>query len=388
MSINKILKKAEYKDRLNKLSKREQTYLNIMKAQAGVLYITSKPGLAKSSIARNIAHIMGFQYMDLRLSMLDETDVGLYPQVDEIDIDGKIIKCLNFVVPKWAIKANEMPTIIHFEELNRASLNVRNAALQLLLEREIGTEFKFNDNVLMLCSGNLGEEDGTDVEEFDSALNNRLIHVKHDLQYEEWIEKFAEKNVHPLIVSFIRSNAEYLYRKDGVKGGEEPKVYATPRTWTFLSDFIFSTLDYDKEKIINGEISYDVNEVKSLMKEVGHCYVGTSIAKFIKYLDETLQLSLDDILNNFRKVKNKIEEANRDKKSELLMQLKEKDLTKLNEKQVNNLISFLELIDQDEKVGFFAEIIDNIDQEVLTKPPLKNIFIVYKTLMRHIQGMS
>jgi hypothetical protein len=37
-----------------------------------------------------------------------------------------------------------------------------------LLEREIGTAFKFNDNVLMMSSGNLGDEDGTDVEEFDS----------------------------------------------------------------------------------------------------------------------------------------------------------------------------------------------------------------------------
>jgi hypothetical protein len=28
-----------------------------------------------------------------------------------------------------------------------------------------------------MSSGNLGDEDGTDVEEFDSALNNRLIHI-------------------------------------------------------------------------------------------------------------------------------------------------------------------------------------------------------------------
>ena len=38
----------------------------------------------------------------------------------------------------------------------------------MLHERGIGTEFKFNDNVLMIASGNLGDEDGTDVEEFDS----------------------------------------------------------------------------------------------------------------------------------------------------------------------------------------------------------------------------
>lgn len=57
----------------------------------------------------------------------------------------------------------------------------------MFLEREIGAFFKFNDNVMMCSSGNLGEEDGTDVEEFDQALNNRLIHIEHTLPYPEWI---------------------------------------------------------------------------------------------------------------------------------------------------------------------------------------------------------
>jgi hypothetical protein len=36
-----------------------------------------------------------------------------------------------------------------------------------------------------MMSGNLGDEDGTDVEEFDSALNNRLIHINHTLDVQE-----------------------------------------------------------------------------------------------------------------------------------------------------------------------------------------------------------
>jgi MoxR-like ATPase len=166
---------SEMKEKMNLLTEKERKYFSIMWAKYGVLNITSKPGVAKSAIGRSIAEKMGFRYMDIRLSMVDETDVGLYPNVS--DIDG--IKCLDFVVPRWAIESNKQPTIIHFEELNRASQQVRNAALQILLERQIGTEFRFNDNVLMMSSGNLGDEDGTDVEEFDSALNNRLIHINH-----------------------------------------------------------------------------------------------------------------------------------------------------------------------------------------------------------------
>jgi len=152
---------------------------------------------------------------------LIDPDVGLFPVVDTVTIEdfesidgfgkGMIsivdpikkktvqVKTLKHVVPEWAIKANMKPTLIHFEELNRSTLQVRNAALQLLLEREIGAFFKFNDSVYMMSSGNLGEEDGTDVEEFDQALNNRLIHYTHDMPFPEWKKEFADENVHQLL---------------------------------------------------------------------------------------------------------------------------------------------------------------------------------------------
>ena len=145
---SKMLPK-EMADKLPRLTAKERKYFSIMWAKYGVLNITSKPGVAKSALGRSIAEKMGFRYIDIRLSMVDETDVGLYPSVSEVEVDGKKVKCLDFVVPRWAIEANKQPTIIHFEELNRASQQVRNAALQMLLEREIGMDFKFNDNVLI-----------------------------------------------------------------------------------------------------------------------------------------------------------------------------------------------------------------------------------------------
>lgn len=390
MKFEQLMKTPDFQERYKNMSIREQKYFNIMKSRLGVLYIQSKPGLAKSSIARNIAKLMGFEYMDIRLSMVDETDVGLYPNIEDIEQDGQMIKCLNFVVPKWALKANSTPTIIHFEELNRATLNVRNAALQILLEREIGTEFAFNDNVLMLCSGNMGEEDGTDVEEFDSALNNRLIHVNHDLGWEEWIERFAEEKVHPLIVSFIKNNAEYLYRKDGTQNGEEPKTYASPRTWHMLSEYILSTTDMihniSREEQMGGK--YDLNTIRDLTKEVGVSFVGTSIAKFIKYLDESMRLSLKDIVSNFKKVKIQIEKSNRDKKSELLNQLRQTDITGYNAKQITNIIGFLDMIDEDERVGYLTDIVDNRSDEDLKQEPFSTILKNFRSLLMKISDMS
>jgi len=164
---------------LSTLTERERLYYQVMKAKSGVLFITAKPGVAKSAIARSIADKMDMAYEDVRLSMSDETDFK-FPHITTIDD----VKVSDYAVPRWAFEANKRPTILHFEELNRAPQFVRNAALQILLERQIGNH-KFNDNVLMMASGNLGDEDGTDIEEFDSALNNRLIHYPHTLSYQE-----------------------------------------------------------------------------------------------------------------------------------------------------------------------------------------------------------
>jgi hypothetical protein len=222
---------SEMLAKLDLLTAKQKKYFAIMWAKYGVLFITSKPGVAKSAIGRDIAEKMGFNYIDMRLAMSDESDFK-FPYLEDQTFGDSKIKVSGYAVPKWAFDANNKPTIIHFEELNRAPQFVRNAALQILLEREIG-EFKFNENVLMMASGNLGDEDGTDVEEFDSALKNRLIHIKHTLSVDEWMGDFAEKACHKLITGFIKAHPEQMY-----KTSDNTDAYATPRSWTMLSKFI------------------------------------------------------------------------------------------------------------------------------------------------------
>ena len=353
------------------LSDREKKYYKMMNAKSGVLYIQSAPGYAKSAIMRAIAKKMGCQYFDIRLSMVDETDVGLFPTIDEVEISGLKRKMLCHVAPKWAYMANEMPTIIHFEELNRSTLAVRNAALQMLLEREIGTFFKFNDNVMMCSSGNLGEEDGTDVEEFDQALNNRLIHIEHQLPFPEWVEQYADENVCPVIVQFLKTHTEHYYKKPDERN-QRNKAYATPRSWTFLSDYIFKNFgEYVTKTDLKGEIIKDeTGEPKMFkqfpnirtwindIKEIGHGYVGASNARFIRYCEDTLKITLDDVLNRFDEIESDIKNFNRDKKSELLANMKERKISQLKPVQSENLVKFLQTISDDEVIGYLLHVLD------------------------------
>lgn len=361
----------EMAEKLSTLTEKERKYFSIMWAKYGVLNITSKPGVAKSAIGKSIAEKMGFRYMDIRLSMVDETDVGLYPSVNDIEVDGKVVKCLDFVVPRWAVEANKQPTIIHFEELNRASQQVRNAALQILLERQIGTDFKFNGNVLMMSSGNLGDEDGTDVEEFDSALNNRLVHINHTLSVDEWIKDFAMENCHKLITSFIKAHPEQMY-----KASENTKAYATPRSWTMLSEFIVANFGQDASP----------REFLPLLKEVASGYLGNSAVKFVQYCEDMLNISINDVINNYDGIKKDLEKYNRDKNSELIQSLKEIDITKLNKKQLDNVVKFLNNVGDDEKTAYLLYILDNIAD--VTNPTLKAFLLQFEDLLRTIKKIN
>ena len=359
-------------ENLSKLTEKERKYFAVMWAKYGVLNITSKPGVAKSAIGKSIADKMNFRYMDIRLSMVDETDVGLYPSINEIEVDGKMVKCLDFVVPRWAVESNKQPTIIHFEELNRASQQVRNAALQILLERQIGTDFKFNDSVLMMSSGNLGDEDGTDVEEFDSALNNRLVHINHTLSVDEWIKDFATDNCHKLITSFIKAHPEQMY-----KGAtENTKAYATPRSWTMMSKFITENFGQDASP----------RDFLPLLKEVASGYLGNSAVKFVQYCEDMLNISINDVINNYDGIKKDLEKYNRDKNSELIQSLKEIDITKLNKKQLDNVVKFLNNVGDDEKTAYLLYILDNIAD--VTNPTLKTFLLQFEELLRTIKKIN
>lgn len=346
-------------EKFNKLTPKQKKYFKIMRGQSGVLFITAEPGVAKSAIMKSIADKLGFQYFDVRLSMVDEIDVGLFPYRKDMEIDltddsgetvKKIISVMSYAIPEWAYMANLKPTIIHFEELNRAPLAVRNAALQILLERAIGTTFKFNSNVFMVSSGNLGDMDGTDVEEFDRALNNRLIHMLHTLTLPEWIDDFANDNVHPVIINFLKSNEEHFLHSYDEKRSKSQNAYATPRSWTFLSDYIVSNFGMES----------NIRDFIDDIRDIGSGFVGTGAnSRLIRYLDESLKFGIKDLLERYDELKEQIESLNRDKKSELLNSLKQMNIMGLKDYQRENVKKFILSISDDEAVSFILKVLDD-----------------------------
>jgi len=321
---------------MKELTKKQKLFWSIMRTNSGVLHILGKPGISKSSQCETIAKKLGYQYMDIRLSMVDETEVGLYPY--RKTIDGQ--ETLSYAVPEWAILANKQPTIVNFDEMKRASLAVRNAALQILLERRIGPFFKFNNNVHFVITDNLGREDGTDVDQFDAALNNRLIHYEFNLTFDEWVQDFAGERIVPEILKFLEKNLEYFYHRSDK--GEKSAAYATPRSWTFLSDWIKTNITEDMSR----------EEKLNLLSQVAPCYIGSAAVKFIDFLATEKELTLEDICKarGAKQIETMLKEYNRDKKSELVKSIQDAgdELFKRPKKELQNIGRFFAQCDLDE----------------------------------------
>ncbi len=310
---------------------------------------------------------------------MDETEVAGMPKTKEID--G--VDVMYYAVPQYAVEANKKPTLIVFDEINRALLPVRNAALQILNERQIGSTFNFNENVYMVALGNLGDEDGTEVEEFDTALNGRLIHYKYELTIPEWVDNFARENVIPEIVSFIEANPQHFNRIKAEKEGVvQTGAYASPRTWTFLSDSIVSI--YGK--------GASPADYMSFVTQMGLSYIGTTVTKFQSYLRDLSTLNVNDIINDYAKHKDAVAKFNRDRKSDILNELKKFEVKKLNKKQLSNVASFVKTLDEDEQVAYLNFLIDEDAQIVVSdikkNEKIKDFLRPFKGIFGKIKGFS
>ena len=336
-----------------------------------------------------VSRILNLYYIDMRLSQKDEAEVGNYPALS----DDK--RTFHYAVPEWAHIANNpnayipkdengKPTrepydgsLIVFEELNRANQYVRNAGLQLLQERKIGELFKFNDDVYMAATGNLGEEDGTTVEEFDAALVNRLVTLKHYLKLDEWIKEYAEDNVHSIIISYLKSNAAEFFKK----AKDEGMPFATARSWSHLSEYIIKNYGVDAK----------IKDFANDLKQIGIGYVGSSINKFLRYLEEIENVSINDILTRFEQVESTVKEFNRSRISDLLTQLKAKDGNKFKKDQVTNIIKFFKYIPDDEKIAYILFVFKEYMTSDNTKNAKKQIYKLvegYKDIVTKVKSYN
>jgi hypothetical protein len=376
---------SKIKDKEKRLSPNQKFYWDIIKSNGAVLFVQGPAGTGKSAMFSNLAEILGMNYIDLRLATLDETDLGTYPSKEPyIGADGLSHNYVEHLPPHWAILSNDRPTLIHMEELNRTnSITKRNAALQILNEKAIGHNFKFNENVFFVGSGNLGVEDGNEVDEFDNALINRLCIIEHRLTVQEWVDFYAiPNNIHPIIISMLLNHTEHFNNPTKTYNITESKdiqsqCFPSPRSWTNLDKFI---------RVNNIDLTDNADLDK--LNRVSNGTIGkVSTIFFIQYIRDSIKINFNTILDDFEACQKDIKKMDRPKISSLINDMRINLLEKTGvgyktkifnldfpESKFQNLVNFLKLAQQDRKRNGAIEHgcedeVSNILSEFITAAP-------------------
>jgi hypothetical protein len=166
--------------------------------------------------------------MDLRLSQIQASDLRGLP------FPNRETKQTVWFTPEFLPKG-EQPTILLLDEFNRMPDDVKQAAFQLILDRQVG-EYKVPNNVFIIGCCNMGEEDGTMVNDLDTAMKNRFMHIRLVADVEDWIQGYP--NVDNRIQRFLSKNNTLLLDMTKI---DQP--FPTPRSWDMLSKLIQDETD-------------------------------------------------------------------------------------------------------------------------------------------------
>lgn len=201
-------------------------------------FLWGAPGIGKSSIIRQIAEQSGIGFIDLRLSLMDPTDLKGIPFYDKHEHSAV------WAAPSFLPK--EGKGILFLDELNSAPPAVQASAYQLILDRKVG-EYELPSGWAIVAAGNRESDRGV-VYRMPSPLANRFVHLEMDVDVDDYKEWAFKSGIDERIIAYIGYKNENLFTFDATKN---EKSFATPRSWEFVDKVIKSSMN---EKLLLGSV--------------------------------------------------------------------------------------------------------------------------------------
>jgi hypothetical protein len=240
--------------------------IKVIKALARVkspvsVCIWGDPGSAKSASVEQMAADLGYGYYPMIASQKEPVDIAGLPYVRKekyIDEDtGKEVEMsvTSYHPPEWFAKAaTEGKLVLFLDELNRARPDVIKAAFELINERRLNN-VKLKSSVIIVVACNPSDEEKrNDVNDFDHAMTDRLLHLHTVSNYTTWKNWATRKlnkesnitNIHPDIVDYLNGdqNAFTCYFGDTHKFPVEIKQ--TGRSWQRAS-YVHTVFENDPD---------------------------------------------------------------------------------------------------------------------------------------------
>ena len=212
----------------------------ILNAKFPVL-VRGRHGIGKSTIVYQKAEELGLPVVERRASQMTEGDLLGLPKVAK----GVTTWC----APDWLAEACSKPVVLFLDEVDRATMEVRQGIFELCDSRKIAGHTLHKDTLIFACVN--GGEHGSQyqVGEMDPAELDRYTVFDVEPSVEDWLA-WAKGRIATEIFDFINHNHKHLEHNDDY---EPNKVYPSRRSWERLSQTL-SGLD----SIENGTTLYHV----------------------------------------------------------------------------------------------------------------------------------
>jgi hypothetical protein len=254
------------------------------------LMIWGQPGIGKSDIVADAARAAGRPLIDIRLPLMEPTDMRGIPYLADIKVtnaQGEVMRD-DTGVPitqkefRWS-PPSDLPTdalsnaLIFFDEISAAPPSVQAATYQITLNRRIGT-YRLPENAVMVAAGNRVRDKGV-AYNMPTPLANRFTHVTLEANVDDWKDWAIANKVNQDVVGYLSFQPQDL---NNFNPSQEGYAFATPRTWSFVS------------RLLNDSSKLDPRTLSDLVRGT----VGDAAGiKFLTYRKHTSSLpSARDIL--------------------------------------------------------------------------------------------
>ncbi|MCB4743025.1 MAG: MoxR family ATPase [Sulfurovum sp.] len=226
------------------------------------VFIWGAPGIGKSSIVTQIAQTKGLDFLDLRLSLLDPTDLKGIPFFNTETKEGTWAK------PSFLPNDPCSKGILFLDEINTAPPAVQASAYQLILDRKVG-EYELPKGWSIVAAGNRENDRGV-IYKMPPPLANRFVHFEMEVDFDDWKAWAYNSGIESTIIGYLAYDKSMLFTFDPTSN---EKAFATPRSWEYVDSIVKSSIDADLmldsiSGAVGREAAVGYSSFKKVMKQL------------------------------------------------------------------------------------------------------------------------
>ena len=185
--------------------------------------LRGRHGIGKSTVVYQFADKNNLEIVERRASQMTEGDLVGLPTIED--------NSTTFNPPDWFKAACDRPVVLFLDEVDRATLEVRQGIFELTDSRKLNGH-NLHPDTLVFAAVNGGEHGSQyQVGEMDPAELDRWTVFDIDPTVEDWLSWASDAGISPEIWNFINQNRTHLEHTDDY---EPNKVYPSRRSWERL----------------------------------------------------------------------------------------------------------------------------------------------------------